>query len=98
MQAGHIGCKPVIPDLRRCPNRACGPSETRACHNREMMRGLRIEPERERANESRISRHVRIINTRALPRLWARQVAVADPIGKGMVALSRHCEERLVRR
>ena len=58
MQAGHIGCKPIIPDVRRGPHRACGPGETRACRNREMMRGLRIEPERERANESRIGRHV----------------------------------------
>jgi hypothetical protein len=34
----------------------------------------------------------RIINTWALPRLWARQLA--NPIYKGVIALFRHCEEQ----
>src|SRR5258705_154115 len=57
MQAGHTGRKPVIVDTRHGPHRACGPAETRACRNREMMRGLRIEAERERTNKLRIGRH-----------------------------------------
>jgi AcrR family transcriptional regulator len=90
MQSGHIGCKPVIADVRRHSHRACGPSETRACRNREVMRGLRIEPERERRNKSRIDGHCPDHKHADLPRLQAvnRHPRRLDII---------HCSNRAVR-
>jgi hypothetical protein len=60
MQAGDVNCKPVIASARCRPHRSRGPAETGACRDCKVMRGLRIEPERERADKCEIDRHVQI--------------------------------------
>src|SRR5207244_4018267 len=69
-----------------------GPAETRACRNREMMRGLRIEPERERANKSRIGRHVPDHKHEDVSK--AMGVEARRPPVRAWSRFFRHCEER----
>jgi hypothetical protein len=57
MQAGHLARKPVIIDARCHPHGRSGPAEMCAGGDREMVRGLRIEPEQQRTEQRRIDRH-----------------------------------------
>ena len=79
MQPGHINCKPVVIDDCRGPHRARRPAEPRARGNGQMMGGLGIEPERQRANKCRIDHDVRIISTWMFRGPRARKIN--DPAG-----------------
>ena len=66
-----------------------GPAEPRARRDREMMRGLRIEPERERTNEGRVERHGRIISTSA--RCGATAAVAGQPTPRMIHSQTARC-------